>query len=155
MAENCKRIPTPQSVVDEVMRLREEFYKRNPEPDVDALTDEEAEAILGEIYDRCDQYIDAHLSPIAREYMEYRSRCGDENELRSSDGSRLRTPEGNLIQDWYIDEQKRIVDEHGSQIYDNDGSPILAKKMSCEFAAFLQREKWWDDCEPTEEDLWY
>lgn len=52
MAENCKRIPAPQSVVDEVMRLREEFYQRNPEPDVDALTDEEAEVILGEISDQ-------------------------------------------------------------------------------------------------------
>lgn len=48
--------------------------------------------------------------------MEYRSRCGDENELRSSDGSRLHTPEGNVIQDWHIDEQKRIVDEYSSQI---------------------------------------
>ena len=144
-----RRAPGPECFTDEVFALWEEFYDKNPEPDVDGMSDEQAEEILGELRDRCWSYVNEHLSPLAKEFRQYRSRSGDENELADINGGYVLKSNGYPVQEWRISEDKRIVDENGDQLYYSNGQPILAKRMSDELITLLIEEGW------SEENFWY
>lgn len=147
--------PGPKCFIDEIMALREEFYDKNPEPDVAGLSDEQADVILGELSERCGAYVDEHLSPLAKEYCRYCSRSGDENELADINGGYIRDANGYPIQEWKISIDKRIVDENGNQLFYSNGQPIMAQKLSNELVEFLIQDGWWSEDSKTEEDFWY
>lgn len=155
MRSLCRRAPDPECIIDEVIALREEFYDKNPEPDVEGLSDEQADAILGELSDRCWAYVDEHLSPLAKEFYRYRSRSGDENDLADINGGYVLEPNGYPVQEWQISKDKRIVDENGNQLYYSNGQPIMAQRLSDELVEFLIQDGWWSKDSKSEEDLWY
>lgn len=150
------KVPAPSQFEDEWLRLWNEAWEIFPEPDVQGVPDEEAEAVLAANVSKVYEYIHQHMSPLMREFDEYyNGRCGDEGELYDKDGtSFVMDDNGYPVQEWQISPDRHIVDRQGKQLYYSDGEPIMAKQMSVALFEFLKAS--WSGFEDATEDMrWY
>lgn len=150
------KVPAPAVFEEEWLHLWNAAWEAFPEPDVEGLPDDTADAVLDTNIGKVHEYIHQHMSPLMREFDEYyNGRFADEGELYDKDGlSFVMVENGYPVQDWRISPDRHIVDRHGKPLCYSDGEPIMAKQMSTQLFEFLKAN--WDVFEDATEDMrWY
>ena len=92
------KVLAPAVFEEEWLRLWNAAWEAFPEPDVEGLPDDTADAVLDTNIGKVHEYIHQHMSPLLREFDEYyNGRFADEGELYDKDGLSFVMDENGLM----------------------------------------------------------